>query len=300
LKKPKNILTARRLENEFKPTSDLEFVYETPTQKYFKQLETDKKDQEVIVAKKVNELFELESNFKPLAVQNRPLCSNCHTPGHNKPMCSFPPCVSATICKNIKKHPDEEKYYKSVQSEIKAAKCKLMKLEGELKSKQESYAASINTFAARVQADLINSNPSKYLRSTLEGNKVPNWLIVNTDIRKIERIRNGKIPHKSEIQQLLKEYEEGFEVTREKSVKAHVNPVRKLWEQKGIEFPGKGIVPNSRDLLPDAPNTFQEEQSYLHLGIKESLKTNSTSSTCTDTQYFSSTELFTQTKLFCY
>jgi hypothetical protein len=85
LKKPKNILTVRRLENKFKPTSDLEFVYETPTQKYFKQLKTDKKYQEVIVAKKVNELFELESNLKQLAVQNRHLCSNCHTPGHNKP-----------------------------------------------------------------------------------------------------------------------------------------------------------------------------------------------------------------------
>ena len=36
-------------------------------------------------------------------------------------MCSFAPCFSAMICKEIKQYPEDEKYVKKVQSELKAA-----------------------------------------------------------------------------------------------------------------------------------------------------------------------------------
>ena len=132
----------------------------------------------------------------------RNLCSNCHNSGHNKTMCSIAPCSSATICKEIKRHPEEEKYFKKVQSELKAAKTKLKQLELEIMLKKDSYSASLNTFAAKVQADLINSDPQKYLRTTTTGERVPQWLLVNADIRKLERICNGKVPATSEIQKL--------------------------------------------------------------------------------------------------
>jgi hypothetical protein len=41
------------------------------------------------------------------------------------------------------------------------------------------------TFSARVQADLINSKPEKYLRRTMDGGQAPIWLLVNSDIRKL-------------------------------------------------------------------------------------------------------------------
>ena len=48
-------------------------------------------------------------------------------------MCSLAPCSSATctICKEleIKRHPEEEKYFKKVQSEFKDAKTKVKQLE---------------------------------------------------------------------------------------------------------------------------------------------------------------------------
>ena len=55
----------------------------------------------------------------------------------NKTMCSVAPCSSATICKEIKRHPAEEKYFKARQSELKAAKTKLKQLEEDLMSKKE-------------------------------------------------------------------------------------------------------------------------------------------------------------------
>lgn len=274
--------------------------YVSPTQKFFDKLSKDVEEQRKVVVVKENELSDLEASFKPLSRQQRPLCTNCHQPGHNRAICSFTPCVSATLCRDIRRHHDEEKYYKSLQSQVKAEKGKLKKLEDDQNSKQESFKSSTNTFASLIQTDLINSNPSKYLRSSVQGNKIPNWLLVQTDIRKLERICNGNVPEKSEIRRLLEQYDEEFAIlkskqdngSRQKS-KQHCNPVKKLWEQKGIKFPGKGVLPNSKGtLLHDQPKSEDEEQYFLELGIKESLKSPSatytgnnlkSSSTCTST-----------------
>jgi len=122
-------------------------------------------------------------------------------------MCSFAPCSSATICKEIKRHPEEEKYFKSRQSELKAATIKLKQLEVDLISKKES-SASLNTFASKVQANVIRSDPERYLRTTTTGAKVPNWLELNTDIRKLEQICKGEVPNANEIHKLIREHDE--------------------------------------------------------------------------------------------
>lgn len=79
---------------------------------------------------------------------------------------------------------------------------------------------------------------------------MPNWLIVNTDIRKLEKLRKGKVREISEIQSVTTKFDSGFDVMQERDEQSelsskHVNPVVKLWEQKEIKFPEKGIVPNS-------------------------------------------------------
>ena len=116
---------ARRLDEEFtcslnEITEDVE--YESSTQKIFKKLEQQKHDVKQTLTSKQHEVFELESRFKPaLGSSRKLLCSNCHTSGHNKTTCSFAPCSSSTICKEIKRYPAEEKYFKARQSELKAA-----------------------------------------------------------------------------------------------------------------------------------------------------------------------------------
>ena len=212
-------------------------------------------------------------------------------------MCSFAPCSSATICKEIKRHPEEEKYFKSRQSELKAAKTKLKQLEVDLMSKKECYSVSLNTFASKVQWNVIRSDPERYLRITTTGAKVPNSLVLNTDIRKLERICNGKIPNANEIKKLIREYDEGFAITKrtalEQSQQFNVNPVKRLWEAKGIRFPGSGILPNSSSTPTSSgctatrgaepvlysdfamPMTFEQEKMYLELGINESLRSSS-------------------------
>ena len=104
------------------------------------------------------------------------------------------------------------------------------------------YEASQNTFASQVQSDLINSNQEKYLRKTLTGKFVPNWLAVNADIRKLEKICGRKVPSKSEMPDLITQFDEGYDVLRSKPVdhkrdaNPSVNPVKALWETKCIRF----------------------------------------------------------------
>ena len=226
---------------------------------YFNKLEQDQQAIELVVKKKQQEIIDMETALKAdESLSKKPLCSNCHTAGHNKTMCLFGPCSSATICKDIKRHPNEEKFYKSAKTELKEARVKLKKLELDISSERDSYAACANTFAAKVQSRLIQSNPDKYLRPAAgNGDKVPNWLIINTDIRKLERVCGGKVPSEMmDLQKLINDYETGFpEVYAHDGVEVRnkapqvarktIHPVAALRQKKGVTFPGKGIVPNS-------------------------------------------------------
>ena len=98
-------------------------------------------------------------------------------------------------------------------------------------SKKESYSVSLYTFASKVQLNVIRSDPERYLRITAIGPTVPNWLVL-TDMRKLKRICNGKIPNANEIKKIISEYDEGFAITKqtalEQSQETNVNPVKRL------------------------------------------------------------------------
>ena len=92
-KKQKRV--ALRCFDEQLSTTEPVFQYETATQKFFNKLDSEKKQQQEIIPKKENELLDLEMSFKVLVANTKPLCSNCHTSGHNKTMRSFSACISA-------------------------------------------------------------------------------------------------------------------------------------------------------------------------------------------------------------
>lgn len=259
---PVKIKKRSRSRLDYEPASTVN-VYVTPTQKLFDKLQTDKRELQSKVAKKEHELRELEQSFERAvrnSIQGAPLCTKCHTGGHNRTRCTFATCISATICGDIKRHPEENKYLKDQKDELKALKVKLTKIEQDIKSKEEAYKSVKNTFAAQVQSDLINSDPKRYLRPTLQGHSVPNWLLVNSDIRKLERICHGKVPAKAEIPKLFKTYNDNFDILQDSpNIQNRVHPVKDLWEKKGVKFPGKGTVPNS---------LWSQQQSVSHAATR--------------------------------
>ena len=132
---------------------------------------------------------------------------------------------------------------------------------------------------------------------TTTGAKVPNWLVLNTVIRKLERLWNGKIPNANEIKKLIRECDEDFAITKqtalEQSQQTNVHPVKRLCESEGITFPGRGIFLNSSSTATSSgctatlgvepvfysdfpkPLTFEEEKLYLELEIIVSLRSSS-------------------------
>lgn len=225
----------------------------------------------------------------------------------------FAACVSATICHDIKRHPDESSFLKQKKDELKAMKSKLIKAKDGMKSKEEAYKSLQNNFATKVQSDLINSYPDKYLRKTTTGALVPNWLIVNSDIRKLEKACKGKIPSKSDIPRLIKQYDENFHVlndsSSEEKVTGHnINPVKSLWERKGIKFPGSGPPPNYQQhaMRQSATSTTtethqqgtessdaqikQQEEYLIQVAMNESLKTHSNDNTSTNVSHSTKSE----------
>ena len=252
--------------------------YVSPTQKFFDKLEKEIQERGHALRKKRDELLHIEQSFSQNDdVQTRPLCSNCHSPGHNKSNCNFAQCPSATICKQIKRHCDEEKYVKGIRAEIKEKTRQLDEKNAELKSKRELYNSMQGTFSARVQADLINSKPEKYLRRTMDGGQAPIWLLVNSDIRKLEKVCKGKVPPKENIQDLLATFDERCSAPNGRQANdRHTNPAVKLWQMKGIRFPGSQTLPNDAsqsidNLEFEEPESIEEEDLFLRQALDESL-----------------------------
>ena len=295
--KPKKRVRGRLDFEKTEPKNEGEdVVYVTPTQKYFDKLQGDIVLQQSQKQEKEREIRELEESYGKV-MDTGPKCTNCHTSGHNKSNCLFPHCVSASIYNDIKRHPDESKYVKEKKDQLKSITTKLNKLLEELKCKKRMYLEAQNTFVSQVQTDLIHSNQKKYLRKTLTGQSIPNWLAVNSDIRKLEKICGGKVPHKSEIQHMIKQFDEGFYVLQSQtdqssSTAPHVNPVKALWEMKGIHFPVAHTVlsqqfPSELDgasstsiatvsIAPmqkyGEPKSKSEEDLFLEMGLKKSLE----------------------------
>ena len=113
---------------------DNSFVYESPTLKYFDKVQRDIVTQRTQMEEKEREIEMLEESYA--TTDNSPKCTNCHISGHNKSNCTFPHCVSAAICNDIKRHPDESKYIKERKDQLKTITSKLTKLQEEFKSKK--------------------------------------------------------------------------------------------------------------------------------------------------------------------
>ena len=128
-------------------------IYISPTQKLFEKLQMDKKEAQRELTIKEQELLELEQSYRGEALARSAqgqgaLWTKFHNSGHNRIRCTFLTCISATICGDIKRHPDENKYLKDQRDGLKKLKAKVSSIELDIKTKKETYKAVQNTFAA--------------------------------------------------------------------------------------------------------------------------------------------------------
>lgn len=149
----------------------------------------------------------------------------------------------------------------------------------------------------KVRNNLIESNPSRYLSVGTGGNYVENWFQLNKDARKLQSILKGNVPAPgTNLQRLLTESPDNTinESVLNKGKTSVRNPYRKLWEQRGVQWPtckvkdlsnntckstksslsssNSAISPEVDETEDEAPPSLSDEY-LLALGIRESLKT---------------------------
>lgn len=147
--------------------------------------------------------------------------------------------LSAKFCGDLNKHKGEKDSLSAAKTELQAAKKSLCKLENTLSSKVALKNQTTSSFSSVVRLRLINERKSRYISS--QG--FENWRQINIDIKNFR----GKIPSDEEsLIDVLEEYDKKLQPTG-MSVPAG-NPVRTLWELKGIKWPTQNVAARSETI----------------------------------------------------
>ena len=234
--------------------------------------------------KKVNELQrELERlsavyGKHPGVDYSRPACTNCHRrEGHNRLNCPYKghPCLSSKFCGDLNKHKDEKDAVSAAANRLQSAKKCLQKLENDLGMKSALKVQTTNSFSSVTRTRLISECRARYLTS--QG--FENWRQINLDLKKLEAHFKGKIPGNDiSLIATLDEYNKKTNLARPQSeFGLGGNPVRTLWELKGIKWPSfpddsesSKCSATSGQARQLEPTTVHEEQEQLKTALIES------------------------------
>ena len=257
-------------------------LYVSPIDKLLQSKRQELQRQENKILTKVNDVQALEESFTAKAIDStRPACSKCHLRlGHTRPLCPNEVCASARLCGELKKHPEEKKQIKDAKSELQALRNTRKKLQDELDSLQENIKSSKRTFSQLIHSDLINSNKKKYI-SIVNDREIINWMLLNSDAKKIEKVCGGKVPDAhTNFQDLIKEHDRlEFENTSKFKPTKTNKLVKQLWEKKGVVFPGSGPMYEPKECeqrfseIP-VPNSTEEEEYQINVALRESERSN--------------------------
>ena len=151
------------------PSESPEEIYLSPVDKLIMSKKQEIKTQKEKIAEKTEEINTLEEAFSvnPLDT-SRPACSKCHLrAGHTRTNCKNKVCMSARICGDLKRHPEDKKEIKDLQSDLKHLNNMLKRQKDELSNLQETVKSSKRTFSQLIHSDLINSNKHKYISTAV-------------------------------------------------------------------------------------------------------------------------------------
>ena len=102
-----------------------------------------------------------------------------------------------------------------------------------LSSKRALKAQITQSFSKSLRTRLINECKERYINS-LGGE---NWRQINMDLKKLEAHFKGKVPPISvNLIESLQDYETKLQTTPQ-TARNPENPVRNLWELKGLKWP---------------------------------------------------------------
>ena len=164
----------------------------TPVENLIRSKEEQIRKHETEISTKTHEIALLEQSFSQRPIDSsRPASTKCHLrAGHTCTNCVSECCTSARLCGDLKRHPEEKRQIKNLNTDLQLLKIKLKRCKEELDSLQENMHSSKRTLSQRILSQLINSDREKYI-SYLNGREVMNWMAINTDAKRSRKFAMG-------------------------------------------------------------------------------------------------------------
>ena len=196
------------------------------------------------------------------------------------------------LCGIIDKHPNDKTVRRNLSQQETKCETKLANLQSDYNSKLSAYKTVEDSFARKIEADIVASNPDRYI-----VNGVKNWALLNKHVALLLKRCNGKLPPRHSVVNLLKVAVEEHEL---KSQRLHakerfVNPKKHILEDEyAIRFPRRSPSTAracSSSSFPGSSLLSAEEESDFRMAVlRHSPSTASSSFNFSGTPFLSAEE----------
>ena len=208
------------------------------------------------------------------------ICGKCHLKlGHTRRNCDGEDCTSVMLCGVLDKHPGEKSTRRSLAQKVTKCKTQLANLQSDYKTKFEAYKSVEDSFAKKIEEDIIASDPPRYI-----SNGVKNWALLNKHVALLQKKCNGKLSPRHTVTRLLDEavreheMKTTFQYVREKGV----NPKKRILEEDyGISFPRRSSSATCSFLSPSVLPPSELEDFRLAVRLQDQWNREEESASCT-------------------
>ena len=108
--------------------------------------------------------------------------------------CDGAECTSAMLCGIIDKHPNDKAVRRNLSQQVTKCETELANLQSDYNSKLSAYKTVEDSFARKIEADIVASNPDRYI-----VNGVKNWALLNKHVALLQKRCNGKLPPRHSV-----------------------------------------------------------------------------------------------------
>ena len=173
------------------------------------------------------------------------------------------------LCGIIDKHPNDKAVRRNLSQQVTKCETELANLQSDYNSKLSAYKTVEDSFARKIEADIVASNPDRHI-----VNGVKNWALLNKHVALLQKRCNGKLPPRHSVVNLLKVAVEEHEL---KSQRLHakerfVNPKKHILEDEyAIRFPRSSPSTAracSSSSFPGSSLLSAEEESDFRMAVR--------------------------------
>ena len=212
------------------------------------------------------------------------VCGKCHLKlGHTRRNCDGEDCTSVMFCGILDRHPQDKSRRRSLAQNMIKCERQLANLQSDYNNKLQAYKSVEDSFARKIETEIIASHPSKYI-----SNGVKNWALLNKHVALLQKKCNGKLPPRHTVTRLLDEAVREHEMRRTvpHARENGVNPKKRILEEEyAIKFPRRSTTATSSFPYPPVvpPSEFDDFRLAVRLQDEWNNENESTFGTLTPT-----------------